>query len=73
MANTDNNTKEKKPNPLLRGALLMIFGTALIVLYVLGLLSPEWRFVTIAVPVSIIVLGLLAFTVLVGFETTRMK
>jgi len=73
MANTDNNTKEKKPNPLLRGIMLMAVGIVLIVLYVLGLLSPEWRFVTIAVPVSIIVLGLLAFTVLVGFETTRMK
>jgi len=68
---TDN--KEKKPNPLLRGVLLMIFGIALIVLYVAGLLSPKWRLTTIAIPVSIIVLGLLSFAVLVGFETARMK
>ena len=73
MANTDNNTKEKKPNPLLRGALLMIFGTALIILYIAGLSSPKWRFTTIAIPISVIVLGLLSFAVLVGFETTRMK
>ena len=70
---TTTKPRSKKQSSRLRGALIMFSGLILIATYVLGLLSPDWRFMALAVPISIVVLAILSFAVLVGFEMMRIK